>query len=157
MTLNGKRQKAEHGIIDPSVKLENYICDESQTEWAKKCSKFLNKLELRAYCYQYPASHQYTCWYIGVREQKKQKPYILHININKTNLTVWFRRPEYLSEQGQRLTKPDQNYRYFTLKDLSDINGHVVKDYVIKAKNATYNRTIRLDKPDKHKKCEVTL
>lgn len=119
----------EHEKIDPAKTLHKYICNkEKHSEWAKKCSKLLDKMHLRAYCYQYPSNKSYTCWYVGFADQ--QNPYIMHFNITKNGLKVWFRRPEYLSDEGKRQTVPDQNFRCSSTLELNNNIRRIIADYV---------------------------
>jgi hypothetical protein len=142
----------EHESIDLSKgELHEYVFLDTQADW-KAFSDFLDKLNLRPYCYQ--RREDYTCWYVGFKDV--QKPYILHFNINKTDLTVWFRRPqpEFLSKEGQKHTRPDKNYRYMSrLYELDAITKQIVNDYVKAIDKPLHNGKVNLDKPDKHKKC----
>ncbi len=143
---------AEHGIIDLSQReLREYVFLDTQANW-KAFNDFLDKLNLKPYCYQH-RENIYTCWYVGFKDA--QKPYILHFGINKTDLTVWFRRPQFLSKEGKEHTHPDINYRYLPrIYELDKITKQIVTDYVKAIDKPLHEEKVNLDKPDKHKKCE---
>jgi hypothetical protein len=102
----------EHARIDLKKKpLHDYICDSAQSEWAFKCSRFLEEFPLKAYCYQYPTDRSYTCWYVSFKD--KQNPYIMHFNIYQRGMTIWFRYPNHLSKHIQQQLKRDKNWAIY--------------------------------------------
>jgi hypothetical protein len=143
---------AEHGIIDLSKKrdLREYVFLETKANW-KEFSDFLNQLSLRPYCYQH-RENECTCWYVGFEDAPK--PYILHFNIYKKGLTVWFRRPQFLSKIGQEKTKPDNNYRYMPIPELDKTMKQIVVDYVKAIDKPLHDGKVAFDRPDKHEKLD---
>lgn len=141
-----------HGKIRP---VYDYVCDNEQSRNAKKLFGFINSIqpELRVYCYQYPSDESYTCWYVGFAD--KQNPYILHFNITKKGLDVWFRRPEYLSDEGKLQTTLDQNYRKMTISDLNSISKRIIVQYIGNIREPLLNGDVKIGHI--HKKCQVEI
>ena len=141
---------ADHGIIDLSKRnIEQYVFLDTQSDW-KNLYDFIVNLNLRPYCFQHK-ENRYTCWYIGFADVKK--PYILHFNINKKSLTLWFRRPEYLSNRGLEKTKPDNNYRYMSFRSVDNVVKQIITEYVETIKKPFYLGQVNPDRIDKHKNC----
>jgi len=141
----------EHNKIDIKKKpLHDYICDPSQSEWAFKCSKFLEEFSLRAYCYQYPTAKDYTCWYVSFED--KQNPYIMHFGIYKKGMTIWFRHPEYLQKSVRDQLKWDKSWQYMPIQELDENIKQIVTHYVRNIKEPFYKEKV---KGRIHKKCQA--
>lgn len=141
---------ANHGIIDLSrKKIEQYVFLDTQADW-RNLYDFIVHLKLRTYCFQHKEK-RYTCWYVGFADV--QKPYILHFNINKKSLALWFRRPQFLSNLGLEKTKPDNNYRYMSFLSVDNVVKQTITDYVTTIEKPFYQGQIKHDRIDKHKKC----
>ena len=141
---------ADHGVIDLSKKkIEEYVFLNSQADW-KRLYDFIIELNLRPYCFQHK-ENRYTCWYVGFADA--QKPYILHFKINKNSLTIWFRRPQFLSKLGKEKTNPDNNYRYMVILSVDNIIKQILTDYVNSIEKPFYQGKIKPDRIDQHKNC----
>lgn len=130
--------------------LRDYICNPSHREWANKCSKFLEEFPLRAYCYQYPTTKDYTCWYVSFED--RQNPYIMHFNVYKKGMTIWFRYPEYLPESVSKQLKWDNNWQYMPIHELNEKVRQTVADYLQNIKEPFYKGKL---KGRIHKKCQA--
>jgi len=129
------------------------VCVNEHSRNAKKLANFIKSIkpELRVYCYQYPSNQSYTCWYVGFAD--KQNPYILHFNITAKGFELWFRRPEYLSEEGKERTMPDQNFRKMAFSDLNSNVKQIITRYVRSIRYPILNGKVKLGRI--HKKCQV--
>ena len=88
--------------IEPKKALAEYICEHHHHEYAVKCAHLLSNFDnLRVYearCHG-EKPYPYTCWYVGFKHILEEKVcFILHFEIRRSNIYVYFRFLDYVTQ-----------------------------------------------------------